>query len=208
MALPKLGSTSHRHRRFRAGSHAQTPYFHHCCRTRCCRNIRSLRARAGQARKDQGIHRVGGKAAFYYLPLTISEQLGYFKAEGLDVEISDFAGGARALQALWAARPMCVAAPTNTPSTCRQEPVLPGFRAAGSRAADRVGVSTKTMPNYKALADLKGKKIGVSAPGSSTNMVANLVLSRAGIKASDVSYVGVGTAAGPWPPCVRARSTP
>ena len=43
---------------------------------------------------------VGGKAAFYYLPLTISEQLGYFKAEGLDVEISDFAGGARALQAV------------------------------------------------------------------------------------------------------------
>ena len=29
---------------------------------------------------------VGGKAAFYYLPLTISEQLGYFKAEGLDIE--------------------------------------------------------------------------------------------------------------------------
>src|SRR3974390_3387904 len=43
---------------------------------------------------------VGGKAAFYYLPLTIAEQLGYFKAEGLDVTISDFAGGAKALQAL------------------------------------------------------------------------------------------------------------
>ena len=43
---------------------------------------------------------VGGKAAFYYLPLTIAEQLGYFKAEGLEVEISDFAGGSRALQAV------------------------------------------------------------------------------------------------------------
>jgi NitT/TauT family transport system substrate-binding protein len=43
---------------------------------------------------------VGGKASFYYLPLTIAEQLGYFKAEGLEVEISDFAGGARALQAV------------------------------------------------------------------------------------------------------------
>src|SRR5437660_12263629 len=43
---------------------------------------------------------VGGKALFYYLPLTIAEQKGYFKAEGLDVEIQDFAGGARALQAL------------------------------------------------------------------------------------------------------------
>ena len=38
---------------------------------------------------------VGGKGSFYYLPLTIAEQLGYFKEEGLDVSISDFAGGAK-----------------------------------------------------------------------------------------------------------------
>ena len=43
---------------------------------------------------------VGGKNLFYYLPLTIAERLGYFKDEGLDVEISDFPGGAKALQAL------------------------------------------------------------------------------------------------------------
>src|SRR5476649_698304 len=43
---------------------------------------------------------VGGKAAFYYLPLTIAEQLGYFKAEGLDITISDFAGGSTALRAV------------------------------------------------------------------------------------------------------------
>src|SRR5688572_5007549 len=43
---------------------------------------------------------VGGKPGLFYLPLTISERLGYFKAEGLDVEISDFPGGGRALQAL------------------------------------------------------------------------------------------------------------
>src|SRR3954454_19699221 len=54
----------------------------------------------GRLEKSKLAIAVGGKAAFYYLPLTISEQLGYFKAEGLDVEISDFAGGAKALQAL------------------------------------------------------------------------------------------------------------
>ena len=43
---------------------------------------------------------VGGKNLLYYLPLTIAEQLGYFKEEGLQVEISDFAGGSKALQAL------------------------------------------------------------------------------------------------------------
>ena len=71
-----------------------------------------------------------------------------------------------------------------------------------------MGVSTKAHAELQALADLRGKKIGVSAPGSSTNMVANLVLSRAGIKASDVSYVGVGTGRARWPRCARARSTP
>jgi NitT/TauT family transport system substrate-binding protein len=59
-----------------------------------------------------------------------------------------------------------------------------------------MAVSNKTMPDYKSVADLRGKKIGVSAPGSSTNMMANMVLARAGLKASDVSFIGVGTAAG------------
>jgi NitT/TauT family transport system substrate-binding protein len=43
---------------------------------------------------------VGGKNLFYYLPLTIAEQKGYFKEQGLTVEIVDFAGGAKALQAV------------------------------------------------------------------------------------------------------------
>ncbi|MDB5965286.1 MAG: putative signal peptide protein [Polaromonas sp.] len=44
----------------------------------------ALRAQ-GKLEKTKLALSVGGKAAFYYLPLTISEQLGYFKDEGLDV---------------------------------------------------------------------------------------------------------------------------
>ncbi|WP_348239983.1 ABC transporter substrate-binding protein, partial [Salmonella enterica] len=43
---------------------------------------------------------VGGKPLLYYLPLTIAERKGFFKEEGLDVEINDFGGGAKSLQAL------------------------------------------------------------------------------------------------------------
>ena len=43
---------------------------------------------------------VGGKALLYYLPLTIAERKGFFTEQGLDVEINDFAGGAKSLQAL------------------------------------------------------------------------------------------------------------
>lgn len=140
---------------------------------------------------------VGGKAAFYYLPLTISEQLGYFKAEGLDVEISDFAGGARALQAVVGGSADVVSgAYEHTINLQSKNQAFQAFVLQGRAPQISVGVSTKAMPGYKTVADLKGKKIGVSAPGSSTNMVANLILSRAGLKASDVSFIGVGTSAG------------
>jgi NitT/TauT family transport system substrate-binding protein len=156
----------------------------------------SLRAQ-GKLEKTKVALAVGGKSAFYYLPLTISEQLGYFKAEGLDVEISDFAGGSKALQALIGGSADVVSgAYEHTINMQSKNQQIESFVLQGRAPQIAVGVSTKTMPHYKSLADLRGKKIGVSAPGSSTNMVANLVLSRAGIKASEVSYVGVGTAAG------------
>src|SRR5690606_18256416 len=43
---------------------------------------------------------VGGQALIYYLPLSIADVNGYFKDEGLNVKILDFAGGSRALQAV------------------------------------------------------------------------------------------------------------
>ena len=54
-------------------------------------------------------------------------------------------------------------------------------------------VSKKTMPDYKDLKDLKGKKIGVTAPGSSSHAIAIFILSTAGLKPSDVSFIGVGS---------------
>jgi NitT/TauT family transport system substrate-binding protein len=140
---------------------------------------------------------VGGKAAFYYLPLTIAEQLGYFRAEGLEVEISDFSGGSRALQAVVGGSADVVSgAYEHTINLQSKGQMFQAFVLQGRAPAISVGVSPKTMPNYRTVADLKGKKIGISAPGSSTNMVANLILSRAGLKAGDVSFIGVGTAAG------------
>jgi NitT/TauT family transport system substrate-binding protein len=49
---------------------------------------------------------------------------------------------------------------------------------------------------YKGPADLKGLKIGVTAPGSSTNMFVNNILAKGGLKPADVSIVGVGTGSG------------
>jgi NitT/TauT family transport system substrate-binding protein len=156
----------------------------------------ALRAQ-GKLERNKVSIAVGGKAAFYYLPLTISEQLGYFKAEGLDIEISDFAGGSKALQALIGGSADVVAgAYEHTINMQSKNQRIESFVLQGRAPQIAMGVSTKTLPRYRSVADLRGKKIGVSAPGSSTNMIANLVLARAGVKGSEVSWVGVGTAAG------------
>ena len=156
----------------------------------------ALRAE-GKLEKTKIALAVGGKAAFYYLPLTISEQLGYFKAEGLDVEISDFSGGSRALEAVvGGSANVCSGAFEHTINLQSKNQMYQAFVLQGRAPQIAFGVSTKNMPNYKAIADLKGKKIGVSEPGSSTNMMVNLVLSRGGLQASDVSFIGVGTAVG------------
>ena len=59
-----------------------------------------------------------------------------------------------------------------------------------------LGLNPRTMAGYKTPADLKGKKIGVTAPGSSTNVMVNFFLAKAGLKPSDVSIIGVGTSQG------------
>ncbi|TFW06227.1 transporter substrate-binding domain-containing protein [Oxalobacteraceae bacterium OM1] len=140
---------------------------------------------------------VGGKNLFYYLPLTIAEQLGYFKDEGLQVEISDFAGGAKALQALVGGSADVVSgAFEHTINMQAKGQYITAFVLQGRAPQIVFGVSNKTLPTYKTMADLKGKKIGVTAPGSSTNMMASYMLAKAGLKPTDVSFIGVGTSAG------------
>ena len=65
---------------------------------------------------------------------------------------------------------------------------LRAFALQGRAPQIVLGINPKTMPGYKSVADLKGKKIGVTAPGSSTNVLANFVLAKAGLKPSDVVH--------------------
>jgi len=137
---------------------------------------------------------VGGQTALYYLPLAVTDRLGYFKAEGLDVEISDLAGGSKALQALLGGSADVVtgAFDHTIQMQAKGQPIravaqlgrIPGFVLAltGPKAA-----------SYKGPADLKGMKIGVTAPGSSTHFMVLHMMAAAGLKPDDAAFVGVGS---------------
>jgi NitT/TauT family transport system substrate-binding protein len=140
---------------------------------------------------------VGGKNLLYYLPLTVAEQLGYFKAEGIEPNIVDFAGGAQALRAVVGGSADVVSgAFEHTVNMQSKGQRLRAFVLQGRAPQIVLGINPKTLPNFKTVADLKGKKVGVTAPGSSTNVMLNFVLAKAGMKPSDVSVIGVGASQG------------
>jgi NitT/TauT family transport system substrate-binding protein len=57
-------------------------------------------------------------------------------------------------------------------------------------------MSKERAAKYRGPQDLKGLKVGVTAPGSSTNMFVNNILAKGGLLPTDISVVGVGTGTG------------
>ena len=140
---------------------------------------------------------VGGKNLFYYLPLTVAERKGYFKDEGLEVEIPDFAGGAKALQALvGGTADMVSGAYEHTINMVAKKQPIKAVVLQAKYSSIVLLLPKDKAAKYKGAADLKGLKIGVTAPGSSTNMFVNNLLAKDGLKPTDVSIVGVGTGSG------------
>ncbi|CAM5787875.1 ABC transporter substrate-binding protein [Castellaniella caeni] len=140
---------------------------------------------------------VGGQSLIYYLPLSVAHLKGYFKEVGLNARIADFAGGSKALQAVVGGSADVVSgAFEHTISLQTKGQFYRSFVLQGRAPMIVLAVSKKTLPGYKTPADLKGKKIGVTAPGSSTNMMVSFFLAQHGLKPSDVSYIGVGAGAG------------
>jgi NitT/TauT family transport system substrate-binding protein len=136
---------------------------------------------------------VGGKSALFYLPLTVTERLGYFKSEGLNVQISDFAGGARALQALvgGSADVVTGAFDHTIQMHAKGQPIV-AVTELGHYPGFVLAVLASKAATYRGPADLKGMKIGITAPGSSTHFMALYLMAQSGLKADDASFIGIG----------------
>src|SRR5512140_186767 len=140
---------------------------------------------------------VGGKNLFYYLPLTVAERNGYFKDEGLEVEIPNFDGGAKALQALvGGSADMVSGAYEHTINMAAKKQPIKAVVLQMKYSSIVLVMPKDKAASYNGGKGLKGLKVGVTAPGSSTNMFVNNLRAKAGLKPTDVSIVGVGAGSG------------
>src|ERR671920_2064786 len=139
---------------------------------------------------------VGGKPLLYYLPLTIAERRGFFKEQGLDVEINDFGGGAKSLQALVGGSvDVVTGAYEHTIRMQAKGQDVVAVTELGRFPAIVIAVKKEKAGEVKSAADFKGLKIGVTAPGSSTALTAQYAMVKAGLKPSDAAIIGVGSGA-------------
>jgi NitT/TauT family transport system substrate-binding protein len=139
---------------------------------------------------------VGGKPALFYLPLTITERLGYFRDAGLTLEIADFPGGARALQALigGSADVVTGAYDHTIQMQAKGQPTI-AVVLLGRLPGYVLGVLPGRAQGYHTPADLKGMKIGVTAPGSSTHFMVQHLMVKNGLARDDAAFIGVGASA-------------
>ncbi len=154
--------------------------------------ILGLALAAAPEKKDVTIA-VGGKSLVVYLPLTVAEQLGYFADEGLNVRIEDFKGGSAALKALLGrSADLVVGYFDHIVRLQAQGRDLEGVVLMGKYPGLVLGVRSDLADKVKTPADLKGMKVGVTKPGSSTNYFVFYLLAKQGLKPTDVAIIGVG----------------
>lgn len=136
---------------------------------------------------------VGSKNGFFFLPTMVAEGLGYYKDEGLNVDIVDAGSGGKALEALVAGGVDMISGAYDHVVQLRAKNVaLQGFVLQARLCDYAVGLTKEKAATYKKPEDLRGMKLGISSPGSGSDMFLKLFLAKHGIKASDVPTVSVG----------------
>jgi NitT/TauT family transport system substrate-binding protein len=129
---------------------------------------------------------------FTFLPLRIGVDRGAFKQEGLDVEVTDFGGGAKLQQAFVAgALDVAVSAGTDMAFIAKGAPEH-AIAAMGSQPI--LGIIVPYDSPAKSVDDLKGKKIGVTTVGSLTEWLMHRMMQQKGWSPSDVTLVPIGSA--------------
>ena len=136
---------------------------------------------------------VGGAGCLCYLPTVLARQLGEYDKAGVEVDLVDFKGGSQALTAVLGGSADVVSGYfDHCVNLAAKNQPLQSFVVYDRYPGFALVVSPKQTGAINSIKDLAGKKVGVSAPGSSTHYFLNYLLKKHGVAADDVAVIGVG----------------
>ena len=136
---------------------------------------------------------VGGGSCLCYLPTMLAKALGEYEKAGVNVDVVDFKGGSESLKAVIGGSADVVSGYfDHCVNLAAKGQHLQAFVVYDRFPGLVLMVSPKHTAEIKSIKDLTGKKVGVSAPGSSTDFFLKYLLSKNGVDPNSVGVVGVG----------------
>jgi NitT/TauT family transport system substrate-binding protein len=158
-----------------------------------------LSAAACARQSNRGAHvriAIGGQNQMVYLPTTLAGELGFYRDEGLEVELEDLQGGAKALQALLGGSADVVSGfYDHTIQMAAEGRELVAFVTMLRYPGLVLATSPQAAATVTRIPDLKGRIVGVTTPGSSSQMFLAFLLTRSQIPIDSVSVTAIGSAA-------------
>jgi NitT/TauT family transport system substrate-binding protein len=136
---------------------------------------------------------VGGADKQIYLPVVVARELGYFEAEGLEVELlSERAGVHAEDQLLAGAVQGVVGFYDHTVDLQAKGTLVTSVVQLGRIPGEALLVAARHAAEVRTVADLKGRPVGVTGLGSSTHFLTRYPLARAGLRPGEFRAQAVG----------------
>ncbi|HEU4660903.1 MAG TPA: ABC transporter substrate-binding protein [Pseudolabrys sp.] len=136
---------------------------------------------------------IGGAGCLCYLPTVLAKQLGEYDKAGVKVDMVLLKGGSEALKAVIGGSADVVSGYfDHCVELAPKKQNLQSFVIYDRFPGFALVVSPKHNDTVKSVKDLAGKKVGVSAPGSSTDFFLKYILSKNGVDPKSVGVIGVG----------------
>lgn len=139
---------------------------------------------------------IGGAACLCYLPTVLAKQLGEYEKAGVNVETVDFKGGSQSLTAVLGGSADVVSGYfDHCVNLAAKNQHMQAFVVYDRYPGLALVVGPKQTATIKSVKDLDGKRIGVSAPGSSTDYFLKFLLKKNGVDPNNVGVIGIGLGA-------------
>ena len=136
---------------------------------------------------------VGGGSCLCYLPTVLAEQLGEYEKAGLAVTLVDLKGGSDALKAVLGGSADVVSGYfDHCVNLAAKKQEMQAFVVYDRYPGLVLAVSPAHTKEIQSIKDLAGKKVGVSAPGSSTDFFLKYLLKKNGVDPASAAVIGVG----------------
>jgi NitT/TauT family transport system substrate-binding protein len=131
-----------------------------------------------------------------FLPVRVAQTLGYYEQEGVAVEMSEVAGGTKAMEALLGGSvDVAAGSMSDAVQLAAEGRSVRCFLVLYTRPSLALAVAPALSSMIRTVRDLKGRTVGVSTPGAATHQFLNFLLVSNGLSPADVSVVSVGMSA-------------